>query len=293
MNAANGSCEAEPRGNARSILAVPCRYTRSQNRFCHYNMPAESPIVSRYLDLLEQTLTGSIFEDPGLLPDVASSNTVVSLGYDRERRRIGLDWPSRAHTMVGLQRLKNLRGLVSRVIDEGTPGDLLEAGVWRGGASIYMRALLAVHGVTDRRVWVVDSFAGLPPPNEAAFPADRGDRLHEIGYLAVPLDDVRRNFEKYGLLDSQVEFVQGWFKDTLPTIPASQLAILRLDGDMYESTMQCLQSLYWSVAAGGFVIIDDFALPPCRQAVVDFRNEQGIADPLTDIDGMAVFWQRS
>jgi hypothetical protein len=195
--------------------------------------------------------------------------------------------------MVGLQRLKNLRGLVSRVIDEGTPGDLLEAGVWRGGASIYMRALLAVHGVTDRRVWVADSFAGLPPPNEAAFPADRGDRLHEIRYLAVPLDDVRRNFEKYGLLDSQVEFVQGWFKDTLPTIPVSQLAILRLDGDMYESTMQCLQSLYWSVAAGGFVIIDDFALPPCRQAVVDFRNEQGIADPLTDIDGMAVFWQRS
>ncbi|HEY7291233.1 MAG TPA: TylF/MycF/NovP-related O-methyltransferase [Vicinamibacterales bacterium] len=254
-------------------------------------MPDESAIAAKYLDLLEQTLTGSIFEDPGLLPD--SSNTVLSLGYDRERRRIGMDWPSRAHTMVGLQRLKNLRCLVSRVIDEGTPGDLLEAGVWRGGASIYMRALLAVHGVTDRRVWVVDSFAGLPPPNETAFPADRGDRLHEIDYLAVPLDDVRRNFERYGMLDSQVEFVQGWFKDTLPAIPVSQLAILRLDGDMYESTMQCLQSLYARVAAGGFVIIDDFALPPCREAVVDFRKDNGIADPLIDIDRMAVFWQRA
>jgi hypothetical protein len=256
-------------------------------------MPDESIIATKYLDLLEQTLTGSIFDDPGLLPDFSSSNTVVSLGYDRERRRTGMDWPSRAHTMVGLQRLKNLRCLVSRVIDEGTPGDLLEAGVWRGGASIYMRALLAVHGVTDRRVWVADSFAGLPPPNETAFSADRGDRLHEIDYLKVSLDEVRRNFEKYGMLDSQVEFVQGWFKDTLPTIPVSQVAILRLDGDMYESTMQCLQSLYPRVPIGGFVIIDDFGLPPCSHAIIDFRKANSIADPLIDVDHMAVFWQRT
>lgn len=256
-------------------------------------MPIESPLASLYLDLLEQTLTGVIIEDAGVLPDVPSSTAVASLGYDRERRRMGMDWPTHAHTMVGLERLKNLRQLVGRVLDEQTPGDFLEAGVWRGGASIYLRALLAVHGVSDRRVWVVDSFAGLPPPDEAAYPADRGDRLHEIDYLAVPLDEVKRNFQKYGMLDSHVEFVQGWFKDTLPTIPVDTLAILRLDGDMYESTAQCLRFLYDRVAIGGFVVIDDFGLPPCRQAVEDFRNERRLTDPLTDIDGMAVFWQRT
>jgi hypothetical protein len=256
-------------------------------------MLIESRATTMYLDLLEQTLTGVIFEDPGLLAGFPSSTVVTSLGYDRDRRRQGMDWPAHAHTMVGLERLKNLRRLVGRALDDQTPGDLLEAGVWRGGASIYMRALLAVRGVTDRRVWVVDSFAGLPPPDEAAYPADRGDRLHEIGYLAVPLEEVQRNFHKYGMLDSQVEFVPGWFKDTLPSIDVAQLAILRIDGDMYESTMQCLQSLYRRVAVGGFVVIDDFALPTCRQAVEDYRDTHGILDPLTDIDGMAVFWQRS
>ena len=255
-------------------------------------MPIESPTATWYLDLLEQTLTGAIFEDAGVLPDFPSSTAVASLGYDRERRRKGMDWPTHAHTMVGLERLRNLRHLVGRVLDEQTPGDFLEAGVWRGGASIYMRALLAVHGISDRRVWVVDSFAGLPPPDEAAYPADRGDRLHEIDYLAVPLEQVKRNFQKYGMLDSQVEFVQGWFKDTLPTLPLHELALLRLDGDMYESTIQCLRWLYDRVAVAGFVVIDDFGLPPCRQDVEDFRRERAITDPLIDIDGMAVYWQR-
>jgi hypothetical protein len=256
-------------------------------------MPIETPLAAKYLDLLEQILTGAILEDAGVLADYPSSTVVTSLGYDVERRRKGLDWPSRAHTMVGLERLKNLRRLVGCVLDDNTPGDLLEAGVWRGGASIYMRALLSVHGVTDRRVWVVDSFAGLPPPDEHAFPADKGDRLHEIDWLAVPLDEVKRNFEKYAMLDSQVEFVQGWFKDTLPTIRVERLAILRIDGDMYESTMQCLESLYPRVARGGFVVVDDYGLRPCRQAVTDFRERIGIADPLTNIDGMAVYWQRT
>src|SRR5688500_16358004 len=147
-------------------------------------MPAESPIATLYLDLLEQTLTGNILQDAGKLPEFGSTTVVTSVGFDRETRRKGMDWPTHAHTMVGLERLRNLRRLVGQVLEDGTPGDFLEAGVWRGGASIFMRALLKVHGVSDRRIWVVDSFAGLPPPNDAEFPADRGDRLHEIGYLA-------------------------------------------------------------------------------------------------------------
>jgi hypothetical protein len=109
-----------------------------------------------YLDLLEQTLTGAILQDSGVRPHLGETTAVESVGYDREMRRKGMDWTTHACTMVGLERLRNLRRLVARVIQDGTPGDLLEAGVWRGGASIYMRALLAAYGVKDRRVWVVD-----------------------------------------------------------------------------------------------------------------------------------------
>lgn len=256
-------------------------------------MVEETLLQTLYLNLLEQTLTGVILQDGGFVPELGEATRVTSVGYDSEARRKGLDWPAHAHTMVGLERLRNLRRLTATVIADGTAGDFLEAGVWRGGASIYMRALLAAHGITDRRVWVVDSFAGLPPPNAADYPADRGDRLHEFDYLAVPLDEVKRNFQKYGMLDAQVEFVPGWFKDTLPSLPVGRLAVLRLDGDLYESTTQCLESLYDRVSRRGFVIIDDFGLPPCREAVEHFRAARGIEDPLIDIDGMAVYWQRT
>jgi O-methyltransferase/8-demethyl-8-(2,3-dimethoxy-alpha-L-rhamnosyl)tetracenomycin-C 4'-O-methyltransferase len=249
--------------------------------------------VKLYLDLLEQTLTGAILEDVGFIPSPTDPNPALAKGYDAHARLVGIDWPSRAHTMVGLKRLKNLRQLVIQVLQEGVPGDFIETGVWRGGASIYMRALLAVHGVMDRRVWVADSFAGLPPPNPKEFPADEGAQLHQIQVLAISLEEVKQNFAKYQMLDSQVEFLVGWFKDTLPHAPIEKLAILRLDGDMYESTIQVLRALHDKVSAGGFVIIDDFGLPPCRQAVEEFRAERQISDVLTDIDGMAAFWRKS
>ena len=252
----------------------------------------DASVADLYLDLLEQTLTGAIFEDVGFIPSPTDPNPALAKGYDAQARHGGIDWPSRAHTMVGLARLRNLRTLVTRVLGEGIPGDLIETGVWRGGACIYMRALLAAYGVTDRRVWVADSFAGLPPPNPKEFPADEGDQLYKIPVLAVSLDEVRKNFAKYRMLDAQVEFLVGWFKDTLPHAPVETLAILRLDGDMYESTIQALASLYDKVSPGGFVIIDDYMIPSCRGAVEDFRGERRITDGLEVIDGSAVFWRK-
>jgi hypothetical protein len=95
------------------------------------------------------------------------------------------------------------------------------------------------------------------------------------------------------MLDRQVRFLEGWFKDTLPTAPIGQIAVLRLDGDMYESTIQALEALYERVSPGGFVIIDDYFLGPCRQAVTDFRSRTGIIDSIIDIDGKGVFWRKS
>jgi O-methyltransferase len=156
-----------------------------------------------------------------------------------------------------------------------------------------MRAVLKVRGVTDRRVWVADSFRGLPPPNPERYPVDRGDHLHTIRALAVSLDAVRDNFARYGMLDDQVVFLEGWFRDTLPTAPIERLAILRLDGDLYESTTDALSTLYDKVSVGGFVIVDDYgAYPSCRAATIDFRASRRVTERMYDIDGSGVFWQR-
>lgn len=250
-------------------------------------------LTNLYLDLLEQTLTGAILEDVGFIAGPDNPNPVHADQYDERARLIGIDWPSRAHTMVGLTRLRSLRWQVVQVLEDNVPGDFIETGVWRGGASIYMRALLAAHGIKDRRVWVADSFAGLPPPNPAEFPADAGDELYKISVLSASLDEVKKNFARYNMLDAQVEFLPGWFKDTLPHAPIEKLAILRLDGDLYESTIQALMSLYDKLSPGGFAIVDDFVLPGCRQAIDDFRAERRILDPLVDIDGTASFWRKT
>lgn len=239
--------------------------------------------TNRYLDLLELALTGRLLGDTPVSP--------WSKGYDPEIRAIGRDWPSAAQTMIGAARLRNLRVLVERVLQEGIPGDMLEAGVWRGGACILMRGVLAAHGVTDRTIWVADSFAGLPPA-DPAYPSDTGDQHSTYDVLAVSLEEVRANFERYGLLDGQVRFLKGWFADTLPVAPVEKIAILRLDGDMYSSTIQTLDALYWKVSLGGFIIVDDYILPGCRQAILDFRARHGIDELMHDIDGAAVFWEK-
>jgi len=210
-------------------------------------------------------------------------------------RETGSAWPARAHTMIGLTRLTRLQHCVETILDDAVPGDLIETGVWRGGACIFMRAILKAYGDTTRNVWVADSFAGLPPPDAAAYPADAGDEHYRYSdHLAVSRQHVESNFACYGLLDERVRFLEGWFKDTIPTAPIDRLAILRLDGDLYESTIQVLEALYDKLSPGGFVIIDDYELAPCAQAVHDFRQARGIIDPIDSTDGLAgSFWRRS
>lgn len=237
-----------------------------------------------YLDLLEAAVCGRLIEDPSIHPN--------QKGYNPQLRRVGWDWPQYAHTMIGTVRLRNLRMAVEQVLQEGVPGDLLETGVWRGGACIFMRGILAAYGVTDRKVWVCDSFCGLPRPNADQYPADAGDMTHSHAQLRVSLERVRANFSNYGLLDDQVIFVEGWFKDTLGHVPAERLAVLRLDGDMYESTMDALTALYQKLSSGGFLIVDDYALPGCRAAIDDFRKQHGIDNTVHDIDGIGAYWRK-
>jgi hypothetical protein len=157
-----------------------------------------------------------------------------------------------------------------------------------------MRAILAAYGDHNRVVWLADSFQGVPQPDPQRYPADAGDRHWELNaYLGVPLETVRRNFERYRLLDDQVRFLPGWFRDTLSAAPMASISVLRIDGDLYESTMEALIALYPKVSAGGYVIIDDYgALPNCRAAVCDFRDANSITDRIVPIDWTGVYWQK-
>jgi len=246
-------------------------------------------LAALYVDLLERTLTGVISEEPGYTPALTP---FAYPPYSEKVRESGADWPLRSATMIGLTRIRHLGQLVRRVIAERVPGDFIETGVWRGGTCIYMRAMLAVLGDTQRRVWVADSFAGLPPPDPTRYPADAGAPFHRVQFLSVSIEQVKANFARFNMLDERVRFLQGWFKDTLPTAPIERLAILRLDGDMYESTINALDALYDKVSPGGFVVIDDYnAVPSCKQAVHDFRGARSITAALEPIDLAAVVWR--
>jgi len=136
-------------------------------------------------------------------------NYVVSIvnNISEESRVNGKDEPMYADTMVGLKRLDNIEYCVRDVISNNIAGDLIELGVWRGGSAILMRAILKEMNITDRFVWVADSFEGLPVPNEEKYPADKGDKHYKYEELKVSVDEVKHNFEKYGLLDEQVKFL--------------------------------------------------------------------------------------
>jgi len=233
---------------------------------------------SQYTWLLKRCLTGLLRLEQDE-PEV-----------DVDARVHGKDWPARAESMAGLIRLDDLEWCLRDVTQNDVRGDFLEAGVWRGGAAILAKAVFEEAGEDDRLVWLADSFQGLPPPDREGFPADLLD-LSVYSELSVATDEVEANFARYGLLDSSVRLLKGWFRDTLPGAPVGDLAVLRLDCDYYESTYYALTSLYDKVQKGGYVIVDDFALPACRAAVEDFRTSRGIVEKLHSIDWTGVRWR--
>lgn len=245
-----------------------------------------------YLTLLKRSLSDTLHRPE---PDAQAGGSRFLVDFLSHYIR------GRAVTMLPMVRLDHLQACVEDVLRRGVPGDLLEAGVWRGGAAILMRGVLRAHGVTDRCVWAADSFQGLPEPDAERFPreaaAHHGPVMRDaFGHLAASLEDVQASFERYGLLDGQVRFLPGWFKDTLPTAPVERLALARVDGDYYESTRDALVHLYDKLSVGGYLIVDDYGEDEwthCRQAVDEFRAQRGITEPLVPVDRRCWYWQRA
>ncbi|MGY8679177.1 TylF/MycF/NovP-related O-methyltransferase [Bradyrhizobium sp. UFLA05-153] len=249
--------------------------------------------ASLYLDLLKRTLTNTLFTAE---PDTDQENELYFVNEFIDHYIKGS-----AISMLPLARFENLQSCILDVLARGIKGDLIETGVWRGGATIFMRAVLKLYGVKDRKVWVADSFEGLPEPDAEKYPveatAHKGAVMKKAyNHFAVSLEDVRRNFQAFGMLDDQVQFLKGWFKDTLPTAPIGPIAVMRLDGDYYESTMDGLVNLYDKLSVGGYAIIDDYGEDTwtyCRKAVDDFRRERKIEAPMIRVDSKCYYWQRT
>jgi hypothetical protein len=270
-----------------------------------------------YLELLKKSLLGELYWENEVrllyLRDCIEGRDAYSRGtllriedqrsdlctLYRELGRTGrlladsLDNLGSRHTMIGRQRLENIAACLESIRRDNIAGDLIECGVWRGGAAVFMRGFLKAFGILDRTVWLADSFAGPPAPS---LPQDMDEDLSADHYpnLAIPLETVRDLFGRYDLLDGQVRFLPGWFKDTLARAPIERLALLRIDADLYESTRDALPALYPKLSAGGFVIIDDYhCIPACREAVDEYRERARVATPLETIDWTGVFWRKT
>jgi O-methyltransferase len=275
----------------------------------------------RYLDLLKRSLTRFGLEKPSLQPIAGRKMTATSLhsrvsikgqalfGLDQivsrrgyrvgrvteenlEARFNGADWPTQAETMVGWRRIDQVHRALDAIRREGLSGDLLEAGIWRGGVVIFMAAYVGVFGMTDRRVYGADSFHGLPKPDRR-YLVDEHDEHHTVQYLAVSEADVKKYFAAYRVPMDQVQLVPGYFEDTLPDLDVEELALLRLDGDMYSSTIQTLEALYDKVVSRGFVIVDDFELKGARSAVEDFFEARAERPEWIKIDAASAYFRKS
>ena len=198
-------------------------------------------------------------------------------------------------TMTDRATVDHLQWCVETALHDGVPGDLIETGAWKGGLTVLMRGVLAAHGVLDRRVWVADSFAGLPQPDPRTSLTDAIWHFltEPIDRLRIGQDVAEATFRKHGLLDEQVRFLPGWFADTLPSAPIQRLAVLRLDGDWYDSTKCAIETLYPRLSPGGFIEIDDYGLPlGCRQAVDEYRQRHAIDEPLQWVNHQVVCWRK-
>jgi O-methyltransferase len=276
-------------------------------------LQAAADLPNVYLDLVKRALMGVTVgqqreyrplgagRDPlrrAVLRGLATRNRVIAEPRDvdpesnPEGTLFASQLPSGIKTMVGRVRLDSVQHCLETVLADDVEGDVIETGVWRGGTTIFMRAVLAAYGVTDRRVVVADSFEGLPPPDLDTYPQDQVFDWVSPD-LAVDLATVRQNFRLFGLLDEQVEFVRGWFKDTLPNLKDRTWSLIRLDGDLYESTMDALTNLYPRLSSGGYCIIDDFSIPVCAQAVADYRAQHGIHEEIQSIDWTGVLWRKT
>lgn len=192
-------------------------------------------------------------------------------------------------TLIGEDGLDNIKELLEKVKEKNVPGAFVEAGIWRGGACIWARAVMDYLGIREPVIGC-DSFVGLPPPK---WVQDEGDQHYLVRELAVSQRTVEENI-RYFVLEGNITLVPGFFEETMPTLKdgLGDISILRVDGDLYGSTMEVLENLYNKVSVGGFIIADDYALPGAKMAIDDFRDKYQIKNSLIKVNETIHYWQK-
>jgi hypothetical protein len=173
--------------------------------------------------------------------------------------------------MTGPERLAAVIAATRHVHTHGIPGDIVECGVWRGGSMMAVARTLCALGDMRRRLFLYDTFSGMPPPSRAdadllGRSADSllGAETRRTGatvWAYATLDEVRTNLSSTGYPADRVVFVPGKVEKTIPATVPDQIALLRLDTDWYESTRHELQHLYPRLSEWGPLLIDDYGLP--------------------------------
>lgn len=234
--------------------------------------------VNLYLDLIKRALNNYLY----LGGDTVFEQYDISRFWSSDS---GWTIPDNCqpHCLAATPKLNALHSMMLDVMHNNVPGDFIEAGVYKGGMIIFMRAFLEAYNIKDRVVWAADSFEGIPI-SESRELNDTVD-LWEDRWIAS-FNEVLSNLKRYGLLDRQVEFIKGYFSETLPDASVDRLALARLDADSYESTMDALTGLYPKMSPGGYIIIDDWHINSCRQAVIEYRETNNISDPIHLILGV-------
>jgi O-methyltransferase/8-demethyl-8-(2,3-dimethoxy-alpha-L-rhamnosyl)tetracenomycin-C 4'-O-methyltransferase len=245
--------------------------------------PLESGNRDAYIELLKRSITNYLY----LGEDLSFEQFRWGIHYDLEAGQWKIDPVSRPTSLLGKPQLDLIEKAVLSIEERKVPGDFIEAGVWRGGVVILLRALIEAYGLAGRSVFAADSFAGIPKNTRAV-----GDPVDEWSDRWVAsLAEVQHNIHRFGLLDERVAFVVGFFEESLKHLGGKRFALIRLDSDSYDSVETSLRHLYPLLSKGGVVIIDDWHLPGCRQAVADYRERHGITEQMQAFEGNA-FWTK-
>jgi hypothetical protein len=197
------------------------------------------------------------------------------------------------YTLLSPERAQNLYRLARRIERERVPGDVIECGVCNGGSAALL-ASSATRSRLKRTVWLLDSFQGMPditPEDGVAF----GGRTAEshVGQEVGDIDRVKEVLRQVGADMNRVRILPGWFRDTFASVTATQIAILNIDADWYQSVKLCLDTFYDRVVAGGFVSFDDYGhWPGCRKAVDEFFEKRKLLYELVQVDYTAHWFRK-
>jgi O-methyltransferase len=220
-------------------------------------------------------------QDPGLVADTLIRgctsvwDRISPSEFSRLYRRV------RSHTMCSNARLRALHRGVRYVLERGIPGDLVECGCARGGSAALMGLTLQEAG-KRRKLWLFDTFEGLPAPTHD----DPDYPIADLwtGGCVGTLEEVGELFDSLEISED-VELRKGLFQETLRKSGLQQIALLHIDGDWYQSVKVCLEELYDKVAPGGLIQFDDYGFwKGARKAVDEFFLMRGIAPNLQRID---------